>query len=368
MKEARINFPATPDDVTANWLNSVLSGSSEWNLGDVESLVASPLGGLDSLASEVQDVRVITTSGRRERLLVKLHIEGKREAYVPFYAAEASFYNNIGERAGVPIPTTFFAGWDPASRRLAVVQEFLEDGRPGSMSESISIPQADIVLDTLASMHARWWNSQELELIPGIRHANPARRWVVESLEDRVDSFLLIFGDQLDAPVRRLYETLPIWFPLLGSQYSRNYTLTHMDCSSKNIFFPADSSKCPVFFDWGFFHIGPSVNDAAVLCCISLDIPDQPEVKDLIGRYHQKLTSLGVSDYPFDMAWKDFQLACLRRGFAPVINSTMGEPERLHHSRIIFDGIVSALVVNECLEVAEEIVMGARRSSSGYST
>src|SRR3546814_14524951 len=85
----------------------------------------------------------------------------------PFYANEVAFYRRIRPELELEAPQTLGGDFDPESTNFALVLENLtaRDARFPNVTQKITTDNVRALLDTLASLHARFWQSPRFEKI-----------------------------------------------------------------------------------------------------------------------------------------------------------------------------------------------------------
>ena len=79
------------------------------------------------------------------------------------YQREIGFYQDIGDRVGVPIPKCYHSIYIEASNQFILL---LEDLAPGEASDQVVGTDKETsreVIEQFARLHAKWWNDTELE-------------------------------------------------------------------------------------------------------------------------------------------------------------------------------------------------------------
>jgi hypothetical protein len=354
--------------VTVEWLNEVLSTSDTWTRGRVTSVGLRPIGGSDSLASDVSQLnaKVTTENGQTHQinLLLKLSDPTAEPAYDHFYRAEAHFYNSFGSEAGISIPETYFAKFDDATRRLVVLQEFLSDGQVGTDSVPLGLSDLRRMSSSLAGMHARWWDSEELSKGTGVRTFGSLIERVCGNLLDRnlnqIGRFFAEVGDHVEERFVEYFRTMPEWMPLLLARPPAHQTLIHMDCSAKNAFFPDNPSRPPILFDWAFSHSGSPAYDLAVLFMTSMASEDRSMTRQLVDEHHALLISNGIDGYTSGELWNEFQQGCMWRSYGMVVNAVSGDPARVQHVRELLPRFQDSVAMVGGLEHAGDLVSGGQ--------
>jgi hypothetical protein len=341
--------------VTPAWLNAALAQAPAWDGARIVALAARPLGGAASLVSAVYrvDARVeaATPDGADEtrQLLVKLHAPDDAQRDEQGYAAEAYFYTALASRYSMPAPLTFLAEYDAHSRRLLIVQEFLNAGSIGTADGLLSLDDVERVLSSLATLHAAWWNAPALTQLGGVRPFGAVIQRAAGALDSRL--FLERFGELVHPQLRPAYAALPDWLPRVAEGLDGDVTLVHLDCSAKNIYIPHDRNRAPLLFDWALFRSGPAALDLATLLCYSVAPAQHRRLPELTRRYHALLTERGVRSYTYAQLWSAFRLACLWRLAAPIHNAMFATAARDAHVRAIVPQLNSAVLACRALEL-----------------
>lgn len=351
-------LPATKSEITTEWLNGVLTKSPSWSRGPLNSVELHPVGGSDSLASAVFRAEAVLDSGETASLILKMQPETESLATSGF-EAEAYFYNRYAAESGVPVPETYYSAFDGTTGRLMIVQEYLSDGTVGTMATPLDEDTAVRCIETLAMMHAKWWESDVLRFDDGMRKYQATAQRVADLLADSerrlVPGFLEKLGDQLTAEMREFFETMPKWMAALAHTPDEQSTLIHYDCSSKNAFFPSDNRLPPVFFDWAFVHFGPAAADLAVLTGTSLSVEDQALVPGMLDDYVELIASLGLRGFTREDLQRDFVNSTMRRCMGPVFHANTGNPDGLKQAAEILPIRCAAIEFSGALEVAKKL-------------
>ena len=162
-------IPATPEELTVHLLNDHLTHSEKWQAGPTKSAELTPHGVDDGMSGAVYKAIVITGSGSKVDLIVKLRVPSGSSMPSRSHKTEVYFYRELAERAGVAAPETYIAEYDEQHQRMFIVQEFLSGSRIGVIGTYLSSTDVERVLSALVGMHAKWWNSPELDSLSNVR-------------------------------------------------------------------------------------------------------------------------------------------------------------------------------------------------------
>jgi hypothetical protein len=182
----------------------------------------------------------------------------------------------------------------------------------------------DQVVDTLADMHAYWWQHPAM-LETGIEIGCSSRDEPVFDayLEHRRQAwvgFRELEGDVLPARTRQIYEQviagLPrLWATHLRSRFNpaRNLTLVHGDTYFASFLTPVRLSAARAYL---IDCQSPSF-DLGAVDLVNLCVPfwsreqrvNQGHEKDVLRRYHQRLIGAGVGGYSWEDLVLDYRVA-----------------------------------------------------------
>ena len=226
-----------------------------------------------------------------------------------FGATEVGFYRDLAASVPVRTPECYLADHDPEDGGAVLVLEDLGDVASTWHETPLNTQHARAMLACLARLHARFWNSRELD-----RHAwlgVPLDRvpFYRDALESVARLLPVCVADEVPAPVTRLLAAL---IPRLGgvARYLSGppHTLVHGDFTHRNC---ALVDREPVAFDWQLAQRARGARDVAYLIPF-LSLGDSGVTPDsLIGEYHARLCSLGVSGYTREDLRADQDLATL---------------------------------------------------------
>jgi hypothetical protein len=310
-------FPATPADITPEWLTAALQHAGALRSARVIALRSEQVG--EGLGFVGHLARVIPTYDVAEAaapatLLAKFASsqEGARRtaALLGLYAREVGFYRDLAHRAGVGTPRCYAAECSSDGARFLLLLEDLRDGAFGDQVAGATIEQARIALTEIARFHAHWWNSPELASVPWLQHsvqvtqrtigAAYAQLWPVfqARFAGRIPPSLAQHGPALGTRV----------LAMLQRQSVRDtYTLRHSDYRLDNLFFPGAGTRPLVVVDWqGAFKSWSGAYDAAYFVATGLTIEDRrAHGADLLDLYYRTLVDAGVSGYSRDLFEQD---------------------------------------------------------------
>jgi len=217
------------------------------------------------------------------------------------YRREIGFYRDIGPDAGIRVPVCYYSDLDEQTQHFVML---LEDMAPGEASDQVSGTSRETsrqVIENVARLHARWWNSEKLDQYEWAR-------WIVNEIpmEEglarlRANIRQVEETGSFDAypEMKRLMYLLP---PLFRMQPAPPYpfSLTHGDLRSDNIIQPSAQGGEFCVLDWQLAGKGDPINDVARWMTQSISIEDRRETEqELLKLYHQTLLENGVTGYSY---------------------------------------------------------------------
>jgi hypothetical protein len=315
-----VEVPASLDDVGPAWLTEALRSSGVLQQGEVTACSVTPIGSDFGFASQVG--RVVPSyrdggPGAPPSMVVKLAIAtadpGLRRVLIEKSRNEAGFYRDLAHRVGVRVPRCYFVADDPSTGGIALLLEDLADARFGDDGAGCSLREAVLVIESLAAMHARWWNDEGLERIGWLRRwgrlENRLRRFeeARPRFLDRYDD--LVTGEMAELTERIGQEHVAPLERLAGPPV----TLLHVDTHLDNIaWVKGERDTEALLFDWQGVSTGRSVVDLSLFMLSALRGDQRRHEAALLERYCRGLVKDGVAGYPLSRLRADYRLAMLR--------------------------------------------------------
>lgn len=158
-------LPRHLEDITKEWLTEILSDRypgtavTELHLGTV----------IAGTATKVRLLLSYNDAGHRHRLPPTMWLKGGfiRHGFTfdEAFVQEAKFFTSWGREMDINIPRAFWAGWEEGTQGLVLMEDLAARNAIFTTASSglISVDQQMQTLNTLAVMHARWWESPELD-------------------------------------------------------------------------------------------------------------------------------------------------------------------------------------------------------------
>ena len=251
------------------------------------------------------------------------------------YRNELAIYREVDPAHFLESPQFLGGAYDSGSNALLLMLEDLRDR--GATFPHVTVPTSlhrmRSLLDQLAILHARYWNSPRLAAAsdwmevhtrgaihdqfssPHVLPPHIARELATEQFKREMVERLGVSGQELFAQVHRLQRhqaTLP-------------QTLCHGDTHIGNTYtLPDDTGG---LFDWQLASQGFAMHDVGYLLATGLSVAErQSHERDLLGWYRERLLAHGVADAPSpDTLWTEYRRAMVWGVFigwliTPVVN------------------------------------------------
>jgi len=159
-----------------------------------------------------------------------------------------NFYRTLAPKVGIRIPANYIADYDQESGFSMILVEDLGDLRfvRQFASENLSLADTTSVVETLASLHARWWNDESLG----------SYEWIANSSSDsQIAMSAAQYKESVEPFLNTFREFLPDGFDSFAHSFARNavdvisrfgsgsQTLTHRDFRLDNMAFDDSAAE-----------------------------------------------------------------------------------------------------------------------------
>ena len=333
-------IPVEVGDVTPEWLTAALGATVE----RVEVL--------DAHSGTTGRARVAVTWGdpssdRPPSLFVKLAPFDERQRrfvdLVGLGLAEARFYRDVASDVPVRVPVVHHASTDDDGRYIMVLEDLEASGcRFPSPSDDDVVDTVAAVIDALAHLHARFWESPRLNTSIGRNAALRAPpvtvgkaaatgdlAWVAsggrvafEGGGPFIQKALDRFGDEMGPTFRRLAELYVEHTSRIAELLAAGPpTLIHGDPHLGNLFMDGDQAG---FFDWGMVWRATGVRDVAYV----LGNSTRPEIRraherEWLAHYVHVLRASRI-ELDLETAWAQHRLLVIYAWASATSTAAMG--------------------------------------------
>lgn len=341
-------LPTTPQELTVDLLNQVI--------GELDP--SALLSGFEVIESHVYGSGKASTSGRiilapayrnpsddlpRQLVMKVAHaaptdptVEAPPSgAHGTLYDNEATIYGRLKPWQIVEAPRAIGAAYDTASQTQLIILEDLRE-RGGTfplVTTPVPLAQMESLIDELASLHARYWNSPELKTtLSWMQHHTSGDIHHQFTAPDAVPAHIAHQVETVQFK-REMIERMGLTVHDLYRQHVRNHlhqatlaqTVCHGDTHIANTYgLPENRAG---LLDWQLSCIGHSMHDISYILATGQTVADRrSRERDLLARYRERLLQLGARDVPsFDAMWLEYRRAmvwCVYIGWltTPVVN------------------------------------------------
>jgi hypothetical protein len=327
-----MKHPKTIEDICAPWMTEVLRGAGILRRATVRAVDVHAIGqGVGFLSGRA---RVTITYDQAEEgapatVVVKLPSSikegGDFAKSTHAYEREIRFYREVAPRTPIRVPRMFATVLEPAAGAFILVMEDLKGLTAGDQVSGMSRVQVLAAVQTIAPLHALWWNGdrrQALPWVPSVEQQLQMLSLTPEAIRKAWPLFLETFGGSLPPGGRALGERIIRHLEgILAAFVQGTRTLVHFDYRADNLFLDDLTRKAPiVVVDWQLTMWGLGAYDIARLAGGSIPPTERGgHHEEIVGRWHQGLTAGGVTNYPRDQAWHDYRLSAIMAMLNPVL-------------------------------------------------
>jgi hypothetical protein len=353
------HLPETMDDVTAAWLQGAVADHPAFAGARIAGFSRKPVGeGIGQMSAIARLDLSYDGKPGPAAVVVKLHapFQAMRDVGIRYdmYARETAFYKSLASDVTVSIPTIYFAGWDPASQRNAMVMEDMSGRYWPDQLSGHTLQQAECCVDAIAKIGAGHWGADFSD-----------HPWLPDS---RSPTFQRIVGDyQMATPVAlsNLAKFLTPEGRAACERIAKNIgwiydalaepplILTHFDTRMENFVFADRNARELALIDWQLMaRLRPGYDIAYFL---GTSIPEEMRREHqaaLRARYLLGLKAGGVKDYDAARFDIDFRLGTMAMMVIPILGGASFDVSN-ERSVALFGAILSrslsSVLDNNCL-------------------
>ncbi|MET0377940.1 MAG: phosphotransferase [Spongiibacteraceae bacterium] len=306
-----LSLPMSVEAVTTTWLNQAIKQRHP----TVDVIASSVIKVIWGSATKVQMELTYNDAGKALGLPTIVYVKGGFDPELlqmvgSGYVTEAIFYKVIAPQLDIPLPATYFSGYDTATNQAIVLMEDLDKRGVAFGIPTIAYTPEQVAqgLDVQARWHARWWNNTELVEQGWLRKGNPGLRHVMHQLltPEHWDKHLsLPKANPVAGDLRKRDVVVRSFERLWAYDDAAAQCFLHGDTHIGNTYREANGAVR--FLDWQTVMLGPWSHDAAIFIAGSLAPQDRrTHEKELLEQYLGRLRDLGVDAPSFNAAWTDY--------------------------------------------------------------
>ena len=309
----RNTFPLEPESLNLEWLNAALE---EGGLPRANAFETEVIGVGEGLMGQLARIHLQYPEGDAgpETIVAKFasaHENTREMARAQgYYQRELGFFRDIGNDAGIPTARCYFARERADTNQFVLLLEDLAPARASDQIEGTNAADSEWVIDTIAELHARWWNSEKLAALDwttpltNTMSAAEGKAMIEASIAQKEAS------GSFDAypEMKRLMHMLPPLFAMEPPAPSP-FTLCHGDLRSDNLLVPCEAGGQRALIDWQLAGVGQPASDVARWLTQSVTVEQRRATEQaLLKRYHDRLVELGVRNYSYKAFLNDYKL------------------------------------------------------------
>jgi hypothetical protein len=326
----------TVDELTPDWLTSVLRRHATITPGTTVASARSTVIGTGQLGHVVRTALTYAgDGGGPPTLVVKLPSAdaGSRGlgAAMGVYEAEVRFYQHIAPLITARVPRMYGGAVDPETGRFTLVLEDLgPTAVPGDMIRGSTPEQTALALDELVPLQAPIWDSPDLTRHSWLRVSRT--EMLFAQVPHCVGPFRERFAGRLTPEHLALVEELAPRAPsVTQAAWQPPFVVGHGDYRLDNMMFGGTEDDPPIaVLDWQGARLAPPLLDAAIFlsACLTPDERREHE-RDLLHRYHSRLSAAGVGDFSLEQCWESYRACSLYPFLLTVaVSVTIAQTER----------------------------------------
>ncbi len=314
-------IPASIDEVTTDWLNTVLAESGD---GTITDFTAEPLGVGIGLIGLLYTLNLTWDGTGPQTVVLKLASQDEGSLMVAgvlnMYGREVNFYKDLANDTKARTTHVHHAEHDPETNRFALILDFAS-GQTLDQVVGATREQAEIAIDALADLHADHWMEDRIHSAEWLPRLNtpPIPQAIEMSYQAGWPVASELYDDLMDDRLRGFCSNYLDYLPMMTDTLSTDpVTLSHGDFRGENMFFDDDGGITLV--DFQLVDRSRGGRDLAYFATQTLDPDLRAEIEvDLVRRYTDRLATDGVADYPFEQAWEDYRLGTAFAIIYPIV-------------------------------------------------
>jgi thiamine kinase-like enzyme len=245
-----------------------------------------------------------------------------------FYEREGRFYDQLAGKLTTRTAACFWNHIDVATKSFGLLLEDLSSRTLISQVAGVDHVRAAQALHALAQLHGTWWSSPALDALDWMpRLEDPINLAAGAQYREAWPLCRERIGDQLPAGALELAEGTQAQFEelLLAGAAEAPATICHGDFRADNLMFDdgaAEEVDRVAVLDWQISYRGPAITDVAYFLCQSLTVEERrTHERALVRGWYDAVTEAHggeLTDYPFDLAWRQYRRATLGTTVYPV--------------------------------------------------
>jgi hypothetical protein len=310
-----------PDDLTSDWLSSVLgapvtvTAAAPIGDGHVSTTIRLTLA-TDDPAVPSSVVAKIPAQDDRSRLLA---------LSVRSYEREVKLFVELAPTVDIRMPHCYHAEWDAVTNDYVVLLEDMSPAEQGDQLAGCSLERAELAVRELTRLHGPRWNDPTLADVGWLAGNEPSSNldgygavWAMV-----FPGFVATYEPYLTTEQLTLAEQFG---PHLGAFFAgrqRPYSIVHTDYRLDNMLFGTAAGGPPItVVDWGSPAHGMPITDLSYFCGAGLLVEDRrAHERDLVAVYADTLLRDYGVEVDRDWLWEQYRREAFHGLFITVFTS-----------------------------------------------
>jgi hypothetical protein len=321
-RERLPGIPKTPEGLDAEWLAAALAAAGYPGCR-IQSVARQRIGEGVGILAELYRLTPDYAPGSAPgpaSVVAKMHAShpearGICAAY-RFYERETHFYQDVAATIDLQSPRHYASSFDPASGDCVILLEDMAGAECPDQIVGIPLDMLTEAIDSVAALHARWWEDPHLADLAAIMPAIDEPPY--SSVPDIYRASLPLALERLEALGQHDLARVAVKFGvaidrLMTELATGPRTLCHGDFRTDNLMFrlTPEGPKLTAI-DWQIVMQARGPYDVGYLMSGAVDTEMRRANEDrLLRRYHAALVSRGVTGYDFATCLQDYRRALL---------------------------------------------------------
>jgi aminoglycoside phosphotransferase (APT) family kinase protein len=274
---------------------------------------------------------------------------------------EVRFYREVAPEVPVPVPHAHFAASSSDGARFVLLLEDLVGCRFRTIADGCDLREARAVLSELARLHARFWESEQLDgrlaWLPrrGAEPSEPVARWICRLAFARA---LRRHGEAVSERIARAAPRILALRDVLERAWAAPpRTLIHGDPHLGNLYFRRDGRVG--FVDWQVGRCGQGMRDVTHFLVSSLPVVLRRAHQDeLLAHYVACLADAGIGGFGIREARQQFRLHACYGWLAATVTAAAGSLQSQAVCAAAMERAGAVLEDERALEALENLASG----------
>lgn len=305
------------DQVTTEWLTSVLAKSGALTNGNVASFdLGTGQGNWSKNANLIVRYSRQAQGALPQRLFLKM-VNTDTGDDETFGDSEITYYTrDYVDVKGAPLIRCYDAAYSADLQRYHLLMDDLSETHVMAVKKEPTLPYGLALAEALAILHARWWGAERLAEAGAPIHSAAHIQRFVDIAEPGVEHILSHLSSELEphwpAAIHTLYAKHPQAM-IERSQDANGFTLIHGDAGDYNILVPHEGER-PLYiidrqpFNWSL-TTWLGVYDLTYNITRHWNSENRRQWElPVLKHYHEHLIENGITNYSWQQLYDDYRL------------------------------------------------------------